>query len=230
MPIVFLCWKKGLGVSTKENIEVTTLEQYLDLKNNNFEFLGFSYLFWEYVRVLKESSPHYFLLENVKMSKKWEHIINNAIGVNPILINSSLVSAQNRERLYWTNIPINTALTDKKILFRDVISVQNRNWLPILPWTQKVWGTKKKIDMLRTFGADKSFCLTTNKTHSKNYYLNTEKNRLSKLTANEAEILQTIPSGYTNCESECNRFKAIGNGWTIDVIAHIFSGLKGEVV
>ena len=58
------------GASTKDNIEITSLEQYLDLKEKGFEFDGYSYLFWEYVRVLKESKPKYFLLENVKMSKK----------------------------------------------------------------------------------------------------------------------------------------------------------------
>jgi DNA (cytosine-5)-methyltransferase 3A len=88
----------------KQTIEITCLEQYLELKKSNFEFDGQSYLFWEYVRVLKGVKPKYFLLENVVMAKKWENIITKTLGVSPIRINSNLVSAQNRDRLYWTNI------------------------------------------------------------------------------------------------------------------------------
>lgn len=76
------------GMATKEKIEITTLEQYLELKESEFEFEGFSYLFWEYVRVLKAVKPKYFLLENVKMAEKWKNIITNALGVEPIMINS----------------------------------------------------------------------------------------------------------------------------------------------
>lgn len=92
------------GMSTKDSIDVVTLEQYLDLKEKYFEFEGQSYLFWEYVRILKETKPKYFFLENVEMPEKWEKLISKTLGVNPIKINSSLVSAQNRVRLYWTNI------------------------------------------------------------------------------------------------------------------------------
>lgn len=95
---------KKNGMTTIENIEVTSLEQYLELKKQNFEFQGESYLFWEYVRLLKELKPQYFILENVYMSKKWELVISRTLGMNPVLINSNLVSAQNRERNYWTNI------------------------------------------------------------------------------------------------------------------------------
>lgn len=92
------------GMSTKDNIDVLTLEQYLELKEKGFEFEGQSYLFWEYIRIMKETKPKYFFLENVEMPEKWEKLISKTLGVNPIKINSSLVSAQNRVRLYWTNI------------------------------------------------------------------------------------------------------------------------------
>lgn len=95
---------KRKGMSTKDNIEILSLEQYLELKQNNFEFEGQSYLFWEYVRLLNEVKPKYFLLENVVMEERWEKVITKTIGVHPLDINSSLVSAQNRRRLYWTNI------------------------------------------------------------------------------------------------------------------------------
>ena len=92
---------KRNGMSTKDNLEILSLEHYLELKEEKFEFEGQSYLFWEYMRILKELKPKYFLLENVKMSKKWEKILSNAIGVEPIMINSALLTAQNRKRLYW---------------------------------------------------------------------------------------------------------------------------------
>ena len=104
------------GMATKdEKIDITSLEQYLDLKNKGFEFEGYSYLFWEYVRILKEVKPKYFLLENVKMAEKWKNVITDALGVEPIMINSELVSAQSRERLYWTNIPNIEQPEDKHI-------------------------------------------------------------------------------------------------------------------
>jgi len=95
---------KRKGMSTKDEQEILTLEHYLDLKSQEYEFEGQSYLFWEYMRLLNELKPKYFLLENVVMVEKWERTLTRAIGVSPIKINSNLVSAQNRERLYWTNI------------------------------------------------------------------------------------------------------------------------------
>ena len=93
-------WKQK-GLVIKENIEITTLEQYLDLKSKWFEFEWQSYLFWEFIRILHEIKPRYFLLENVVMSKKWEQVFNQAVWFESVKINSSLVVAQNRKRLYW---------------------------------------------------------------------------------------------------------------------------------
>jgi site-specific DNA-cytosine methylase len=95
---------KRNGMSTIDDIEIINLEQYLIFKNSGCEFVGTSYLFWEYVRLFVELKPKYFFLENVIMEKKWENIISQTIGVNPIQLDSSLVSAQSRKRLYWTNI------------------------------------------------------------------------------------------------------------------------------
>lgn len=80
-----------------------------------------SKLFFEYVRILREAKPKYFLLENVKMKKEWVDIISRELWVQPIEINSSLVSAQNRKRLYWTNIPSITQPKDKWILLKDIL-------------------------------------------------------------------------------------------------------------
>ena len=79
--------------------------------------------------------------------------------------------------------------------------------------------------MLRTLGADKSFCLTTNRSHSKNYYLNENRTMARMLERDEAERLQTVPNGYTDCVSKTAAHHALGNGWTVDVIAHIFKNI-----
>lgn len=101
---------KMKGMATKDEQEILTLEHYLQLKAQGYEFEGQSYLFWEYMRVLNEvrlvNPDVKFLLENVLMSDKWEKILTRAIGVNPIMINSALVSAQSRKRLYWQNIAL----------------------------------------------------------------------------------------------------------------------------
>ena len=116
---------KQAGMATTENIEITDLDQYLDLKIMGFEFTGQSYLFWEYMRILTEVRKYNpgvkFLLENVVMSKKWEAVLTNAIGVDPIKINSNLLSAQNRKRLYWTNIAEITQPEDEGVFIRDIL-------------------------------------------------------------------------------------------------------------
>lgn len=116
---------KQAGMATTENIEVTDLDQYLDLKIMGFEFTGQSYLFWEYMRILTEVRKYNpdvkFLLENVVMSKKWEAVLTKAIGVDPVMINSNLVSAQNRKRLYWTNIARIMQPEDEGISIRDIL-------------------------------------------------------------------------------------------------------------
>lgn len=124
---------KMKGMITKCDIEILTLEQYLELKSEGYRFEGQSYLFWEYMRILNEVKPKYFLLENVIMSKKWEKVLSDAIGIRPIMINSALVSAQNRKRLYFTNIGAERCglydemecmipqPKDKGILLRDIL-------------------------------------------------------------------------------------------------------------
>ena len=98
--------RNGMRTTTKE--EIYTLERYLELKNNGFEFEGESFLFWEYMRILndiRKYNPNVkFLLENVEMGKKWQKVLTDAIGIEGIHINAALVSAQNRKRIYWTNI------------------------------------------------------------------------------------------------------------------------------
>lgn len=101
---------KRNGMTTTENEEIYTLERYLKLKSEGFQFEGQSYLFWEYMRILTDIRKYNpdvkFLLENVEMGNKWERVLSEAIGVFGVHINSALVSAQNRKRIYWTNIRV----------------------------------------------------------------------------------------------------------------------------
>jgi DNA (cytosine-5)-methyltransferase 3A len=101
-------YQNACDIANREVVEIYTLEKYLELKEQNFEFEGQSYLFWEYMRILTDIQKYnpnvIFLLENVEMGKKWERVLSEAIGVYPVHINSALVCAQNRKRVYWTNI------------------------------------------------------------------------------------------------------------------------------
>lgn len=116
---------KQVGMVTTDKVDITDLQTYLDLKEMGFEFEGQSYLFWEYMRILtdiRKYNPNVkFLLENVVMAKKWEAVLTKAIGVEPVKINSNLVSAQNRKRLYWTNIAEIPQPIDRGIFIRDIL-------------------------------------------------------------------------------------------------------------
>jgi DNA (cytosine-5)-methyltransferase 3A len=244
-----------VGMSTLDGVKITSLEQYLELKNNGFEFKGESYLFWEFVRVLNEVKPKYFLLENVVMKKEWEDIITEAMGVEPILINSSLVSAQNRRRLYWTNIPNIEQPEDRGIKLVDILedidmvnpsAVRGRRLNKATILGRRLNDNGKREDNNKTIpitqclevratNTDKSNCLTT---VSKDNVLTTMpigrhpdafKNKLPfrYYTVKEYCRLQTVPDDYFgDVISESQIKKALGNGWTVDVISHIFSYIK----
>lgn len=362
---------KRKGMSTKDEQEILTLDHYLQLKSEGFEFEGQSYLFWEYMRLLKEVKPKYFLLENVMMGEKWEKILSKAIGVNPIMINSALVSAQNRQRLYWTNIGLEPQglfgdlqstikqPKDKKILLKDILQDNpngkyylnnsqcdktlgktgvnpNVNEAKILDvYNNKIKEDGKSITLTdpchnnlrliepllidkkyflsdigkerillynnaeRTINIDnKSLCLTAgynkqgrdnqlivhntmprssttgkggsgplSRNDGKTYCLDTGQtnaieivggdfrydegyrwreggksgtlctnsesfakinSQIRRLTPIECERLQTVKDNYTNYVSDTQRYKMLGNGWTVDVIVHIFSYIKSS--
>lgn len=327
---------KRRGMSTKCEEKIETLERYLELKELGFEFLGQSYLFWEYVRVLKIVKPKNFLLENVMMVDKWRVIITRAVGANPIDINSSLVSAQNRRRLYWTNIGLEPqglfgelyqtikSPEDMGIMLRDILE---ENVDPKYTLSDKMVnyfkGNHKKMKegnigftFTPTEGDKKSFCITTkegsrmennyiichntqqrnanrpsikkdknaggsghlSKSDGKSYTLDTqqsnaieivkggdfrfdegfrwrengksgtlnargrsegndfsgqpllkENSKIRRLTPVECERLQTVPDHYTDYASDTQRYKMLGNGWTINVISYIISHLKQNI-
>ncbi len=287
-----------------------------------------SKLFFEFVRLLKECNPKYFLLENVKMKKEFQDIITQHLGVEPVEINSNLVSAQNRKRIYWTNIPINGLPKDKEIFLKDIVhenesidtalngnyanwfaknaefqlgkkycslspekaitmtarqyaSWNGNYWFEILseyivPFDKtlqildkevqrgKVGYFRKDSQANRVYyihdkavtlcgeaggGAAKMGqylfgCITPDRIEKrqngqrfndgKKFYTLTAQDKhgvliegyIRKLTPIECERLQNVPDNYTNQVSNSQRYKMLGNGWTIDVISHIFSSIE----
>ena len=320
---------KRKGMSTKDEQEILTLEHYLELKSEGFQFEGQSYLFWEYMRLLNEVKPKYFLLENVMMGEKWEKVLSKAIGVKPILINSALLSAQNRQRLYWTNIglepqglfdDLETIIQqpkDKNILLKDILeeNVDDKYFLSdkmivyinktgtknfyYKPEYANMEGKAKPITLVHDKRAGttnyivhnmmprstptcsarsghltrldgKTYCLDTGQTNAieivkcarmtgrdpenpksrkpcnkteqfieerfdnksgtlttvqKDNLLSINKN-IRRLTPLECERLQTVKDNYTNHVSDSQRYKMLGNGWTVDVIVHILKYIK----
>ena len=177
-------------------------------------------LFLECYRILKEVNPKWFLLENVcSMRKEDQQFLTECMGVEPIRINSSLVCSALRDRLYWTNIPNVTKPEDKGIKLQNILTSgytdrdKARAFLvsdsrPLVSkdkmlhrykkFTTIVWEEKGNDDSIR--------------------YLN----------QTELERCQTVPEGYTSCLTRNEAANVLGDGWTIDVIAHIFSGLTKQ--
>lgn len=201
-------------------------------KGKNFEDPR-SRLFWEYVRLLHEIRPKYFLLENVVMKKEWEEIITEALGVEPIQIESARVSAANRKRLYWTNIkgveqPEDRGITFGQVRERNVDNGSIYYSAKGMDWIRKheertgkklrIIGDNDKMQMLED---------TMYKKYSAQRFFAVEDTYgLRYITPLECERCMTVPDGYTDCCSNTQRYKQLGNGWTVDVIAHIFSCLK----
>ena len=166
---------KRNGMSTLCEQEILTLEHYLELKKEGFEFDGQSYLFWEFMRLLNEVKPKYFMLENVEMGEKWEKVLRHAIQVPALHINSALVSAQNRKRVYFTNIGMQPMglfgdlesviqqPKDKKILLKDILeeNVDEKYFLSdkMIHWLDK-HAEKRNVDVKKLDGSTKTGCLT----------------------------------------------------------------------
>jgi site-specific DNA-cytosine methylase len=222
-------------------------------KQLNFEDVR-SKLFFEYVRLLKETKPRYFLLENVKMKQEYQDVISECLGVEPIEINSSLVSAQNRIRLYWTNIPNIQQPEDKNINLEDIL--EETTWIApgairgrrlnkgtILGRRLNSNGHRQDYNKsvpitqcleVREKNTRKSNCLTT--VDKDNVLTPMEIGRHPNVfkdclpfryyTVKEYCRLQTLNDNYVDSISSSKAKKCIGNGWTVDVIAHIFSFIK----
>jgi DNA-cytosine methyltransferase len=239
-----------------------------------------SALFFEFVRLIKETNPKYFLLENVRMKKECQDVISEYLGVQPILINSSLVSAQSRNRLYWTNIPNVVQPTDKGILLKDiletvvdkkynlseakidrVLNTQRGKGFFYSPNTHDKIGTLiagyhkvptdgayiacgalrgryydengKRTDHKESVAGKTTQMLEIRKDDKTNTLTTVQKDNVivkdtifRKLTPTECERLQTVPDGYTEGVSNTSRYKMLGNGWTVEVIKHIFRNMN----
>lgn len=282
-----------------------------------------SALFFEFVRLLKECKPRYFMLENVRMKQEFQDVISDHLGVQPIKINSSLVSAQNRVRLYWTNIPNVSQPDDKGIVLKDIIETgrvdrdksfcidanyfkggnlksyfeKHRRQLVFSKdglchvgdadlkgndSIKRVYHPSGKSPTLTTMGGghrepkilcdnnaiklvqkDNELVLSVPEATKKGYveiengdcfdntfpksktrrgrnmkhksncltaanfeYMRYEHPTYRKLTPLECERLQTVPDGYTEGVSNSQRYKMLGNGWTVDVIKHIFKNME----
>lgn len=150
---------KQVGMVTTDKVDITDLQTYLDLKEMGFEFEGQSYLFWEYMRILTDIRKYNpdvkFLLENVVMAKKWEAVLTKAIGVEPVKINSNLVSAQNRKRLYWTNIAEIPQPIDRGIFIRDILEdeVDEKYYISDKAIQGMINHTEKNMEKGNSFGA-----------------------------------------------------------------------------
>lgn len=297
---------KRAGMKTTENEEIYTLDRYLQIKQECFEFEGQSYLFWEYMRILtdlRKYNPNVlFLLENVEMGKKWERVLSDAIGIRGVHINSSLVSAQNRRRIYWTNIRVGYSglfgepysdipqPADRGILLRDIlendvdekyflsdktvtnlmshlqrnqekgygfgavfhngggkmsaikiggsgvdnlVSINNHlqnnltdangkgaweNGMTII----RVDGNKSSSQPNRVY-SDKGKSPNIGSAHFSNTINIANGFRIRRITPTECARLQTIPEWYKWECSETQQYRMLGNGWTVEVIKHIFS-------
>lgn len=224
-----------------------------------------SKLFFEYVRLLKETKPKYFLLENVRMKRECQDVITKELGVEPVIINSASLSAQNRHRLFWTNIPVESLKDSSSKMLVDILekdpspnlllsesytlkmktnpsetrlSVLSRNYRfnhrvtqfePVLVSEvnkDTPSGRSRQTDRLYS-SLSKSPTLLANRACDMKIDCGTsDSTKWRTLTPVEAERLQTVPDGYTSVISDLKRFHALGNGWTVDVIAHIFKGLS----
>ena len=220
-------------------------------------------LFMEFVRALKESQCRYFIYENnYSIHQNIKAEISEKLGVQPIIINSALVSAQNRKRCYWTNIPSVIQPQDKGILLKDIlesgIGWQDKSYCMTASYDgavfrntlerkQRTMVAEPVIKPIRVgeYGKGgqgqriysvygKSVSLTANgggqgaKTGLYKIDLPDGDYIIRKLTPVEAERLQTLPDNYTMGISNTQRYKCIGNGWTVDVIAHILGGLHDD--
>ncbi len=209
---------------------------------------GKSKLFFEYVRAKEEMRPKWFLFENVaSMNDESKYVISELLGCDPIFIDSADFSAQERPRYYWTNIPVSMDYEKSTAVLGDILdSNVDEKYFYNHPLTNIDLGKQvcatmqyKNHDMHKRIFNPKFKChtLTTcgGGNTQKKVYIG---GRARKLTPFEYERLQTLPTGYTlrgnydgkiKTVADGNRYTALGNGWTVDVIAHIFKHLKTEI-
>ena len=179
-----------------------------------------SKLFWEYVNVLQAVKPKHFLLENVaRMSQEDKDIISDIVGVQPIRINSRLLSAQLRDRYYWTNIPGVEQPEDKGIKLQDILESgytdREKSRALLVSDSRPLKDKKRMIHRYRSTGFTTIVFESADRSEENIRYF----------TQIELERLQTVPVGYTQILKRDDAADVLGDGWTVDVIAHIFGYL-----
>jgi DNA-cytosine methyltransferase len=206
-----------------------------------------SKLFFEFVRIKNETNPKYFLLENVPMKKDYEQVITEYLGVKPIRLNSNVFSAQDRKRVYWTNIPLKKLPDDCNIFIKDIVGFESE--IPceedVIDEVRKYTSRDFQISISKKgrirphrFDAKKSGisevgtlvnpsdkCVTIIASHTPKTY-RSNPFEIYELNINECEKIQGVPENYTSLVSERQSKKMLGNGWNVDTIAHIFGGLS----
>lgn len=222
-----------IGGSPCQNLSIAVINQ----TDHNQGLQGEkSKLFYHFVRILRKAKPKYFLLENVASMKNADRdIITWTMGVDPILINSNLVSAQDRARYYWTNIPGIAMPEDRGIALKDIMQqAVDEKYFYAQPFEFRGWD-KKVIATLGINGHDilkrvynpNGKCATLTACRGGNLQKKVYDNgRCRKLTPTEYERLQTVPDGYTEGVSDSQRYNMLGDGWTVDVVAHIFKSME----
>ena len=225
-----------------------------DFSGANKERLGTdgvkSGLFFEYVRLLKETNPKYFLLENVRMKKEHQAFVSSIIDCEPIVINSELVAPHLRHRLYWTNIPLTEMPKDKGLKLNDFLinGYSDRDKArTLLESDSRPLSTPIKM-LHRYFNTGFTTLIFESKEHYssiKEHFDVHFKGKSAKeiddiskgmglsiyrgvryMNNTEREACQTVPQGYTDSLTKNEAACILGDGWTVDVIAHIFKGLK----
>lgn len=246
---------KRVGMVTTDKVDITDLQTYLDLKEMGFEFEGQSYLFWEYMRILTDIRKYNpdvkFLLENVNMSKKWEAVLTEAIGVQPVMINSNLLSAQNRKRLYWTNIAEIPQPKGEGVLIRDILEDNVDEKYYVSDKALKGMANRIKVNAEKGNGFGARVVSPEGKANTLCVYQESRdhnlivavrgrpdcptpvqrdtllqfRGMLRRLTPTECARLQTVPEWYEWIVSDTQIYRMCGNGWTVKVIEHILSHL-----
>lgn len=192
-----------------------------------------SSLFYDALYLKNELNPKYFLFENVRMDNKSKNQLDEYLGVEGVYINSNLFTFQNRLRCYWTNIPFDRKIIDKNMSFQTIKGIGNLDEaMPNrTPSREKMWNngngrTPLNRACVNITYADKVGCLLTKQDRAPNSGMISHKNFARYLSRREQELAQTVPLGYTDSVSYQQATNLLGDGWTVDVVAHIFRGLK----
>lgn len=189
-------------------------------------------LFYEYLRIKQECDPTWWMLENVKMNKSSKSELDEYLGVKGKFIDSQLVSFQRRARYYWSNIDFDIP-SDRGISFQDYKQQfgLEKYKLNRTASRERMWNNGQggnQTSCANVTHTNKIYCLTTKQDRCPNSGLVEFEDFCRFLTQQELEQAQTVPVGYTSCLSFNQAQAVLGNGWTVDVIAHIFQGIKKE--